>query len=224
VTGAGEERLLYIYGVVDAAPAEPGLGLDDAPLGAVASGSLVAVVSEHARPPEADEDGFWRHEAVVERLMKSGAVLPLRFGTTVADEAAVRDFLRAREGEFTRQLDAVRGAVELAVRAELPSAAPVPVPSGTPSSGTEYMRERGRLLRVRDRAREVLHESLTALSRRSVLLAGGGDAAFKGAYLVDGERVPSFAELVDRLGRELEVEVSCTGPWPPYSFVGGDDA
>jgi hypothetical protein len=218
-------RLLYIFGIVDRAPADLGKGLEGAPLRAIGAGRLAAIVGEHERAPEADEEGFWRHEEVVERLMEDAVVLPMRFGTTVADDAAVEELLRSREEEFVELIDEVRGAVELSVRAELPAAAPpTPVRGGaddTTPDGTEYMREKGRLLRYRDRSSEVLHESLTALSRRSLLLAGGAGTAFKGAYLVDGGSVDTFAELVGSLGEEMDVEISCTGPWPPYSFVGG---
>ncbi len=219
------DRLLYMYGVVDVVPADLGTGLEAAPLRAIVAGRLAAIVGEHDGAPEADEDGFWEHEAVVERLMEDAVVLPMRFGTTVADDSAVEELLRSRAEEFAELIDEVRGAVELSVRAELPAAAPpTPVRGGaddTTPDGTEYMRERGRLLRYRDRSSEVLHESLTALSRRSLLHAGGAGTGFKGAYLVDGGSVDTFADLVDSLGVEMGVEISCTGPWPPYSFVGG---
>jgi hypothetical protein len=220
-------RLLYVYAVVDKAPAELGLGLEGAPLRAIAAGRVAAVAGEHDQAPEADEEKLWQHEAVVERLMEDAVVLPLRFGATVVDEGALEVLLRAREAEFVELLDAVRGAVELSVRAELPVPEPAPVPDGEgapPASGTEYMRERARLLRSRDRAREVLHESLSSPARRSVMLPAvvGREADFKGAYLVDAERVESFVELVGEVGEELGAELSCTGPWPPYTFVSGD--
>ncbi|HEY2479836.1 MAG TPA: GvpL/GvpF family gas vesicle protein [Solirubrobacterales bacterium] len=216
--------LIYVYAVVDAAPEELGLGLKGEPLRAVAAGQVAAVVSAHECPPEPDEEELWRHEAVVERLMEDAVVLPLRFGTTVAEEAAVEALLRSREEEFVELLGAVRGAVELGVRAELPAAAPTPVPSGASEaapSGTEYMRERGRALRRREQASEALHGSMSALSRRSLLLGPRVGPGFRGAYLVDADKVEAFAELVGQLGEELDIEVSCTGPWPPYTFVSG---
>jgi hypothetical protein len=222
------DGLLYIYAVVDAAPADLGLGLGGAPLRAVSTGPVAAVVSDHARAPEAGEEQLWQHESVVERLMEDAVVLPLRFGTTVTAEEDLVASLRSREQEFVDLLGGVRGAVELSVRAELPHpSAPTPVASGDGAlspSGTEYMRERGRALRSRERATEELHEPLRALARRSLLLeprGARGWEGFRGAYLVDVERVDAFAELVRRLGEELGAEASCTGPWPPYSFVSG---
>jgi hypothetical protein len=43
--------------------------------------------------------------------------------------------------------------------------------------------------------------------------------AFKAAYLVDADEIEAFTALVAQLGEEGEARVSCTGPWPPYSFV-----
>ena len=87
------------------------------------------------------------------------------------------------------------------------------------------MSKRGRALRSLERAKERLHEPLKDLARRSLVLeargARGSERAFRASYLVDVERVDAFATRVDGLAEELGSEVSCTGPWPPYSFVGG---
>ncbi len=42
------------------------------------------------------------------------------------------------------------------------------------------------------------------------------------AYLVDSDRTDEFVAGVRDLGTAIEdAELVCTGPWPPYSFVGG---
>jgi gas vesicle protein GvpL/GvpF len=222
--------LLYIYGVVDDVSGDLGLGLDGSPLRVVSAGRVAAVVSEHEAAPETGEERFWQHEAVVERLLEEGAVLPMRFGITVAGDKALKKLLRAREQEFVGLLEVVRGAVELSVRAELPAPDPAPQGGGGAAaerSGTEYMRERGRAVRSVERTKEQLHEPLKGLSRRSLVLeartAHGFEGAFRGAYLVDVERVDAFARCVEGLAEKLGGEVSCTGPWPPYSFVDGGE-
>jgi hypothetical protein len=221
--------LLYIYGVVERTSTDLGLGLDGSPLRAVSAGRIAAVVSEHERAPEAGEERFWRHEAVVERLLEEGAVLPMRFGATVADEAELGKLLRAREEEFVGLLALVRGAVELSVRAELSAAGSSQDrddgDAAEGRSGTEYMRARGRALREVEETKEQLHEPLKDLARRSLVLeartAQGFEGAFRAAYLVDVERVDAFARCVESLAERFGGEVSCTGPWPPYSFVAG---
>jgi len=219
---------LYIYGIVDQVSGDLGLGLEGSPLRVIKAGRVAAVASEHVQAPESGEERFWQHEAVVERLLEEGAVLPMRFGVTVADERALKRLLRAREEEFVGLLEVVRGAVELSVRAELPAPEPSRVggdDAAAQRSGTEYMRERGRALRSVEQTKEQLHEPLKDLARRSLVLeartAHGFEGAFRGAYLVDVERVDAFARCVESLAEKLGGEVSCTGPWPPYSFVDG---
>lgn len=225
MTAAPLTNVLYVYAIADAVPGSLGLGLDGVPLWAVPGGRLVAVVGEHAREPELGEDQLWAHEALIERLMDEAVVLPLRFGTTVGSEEELGGWLRSHEDELFERMHLVRDAVELRVRAELPAADGNPGPTTgarAAASGTEYMRARERSIRVATQTRERLHEPLDKLARRSVLFGPGpGSERFHAAYLIDGGRVEAFAAEVERLGSELGLEVSCTGPWPPYSFVGG---
>ena len=55
-------------------------------------------------------------EAVAEVLMADRAVLPVRFGTVLSNEAAVQDVLAAHYADFVASLDRVRGRVELGLR------------------------------------------------------------------------------------------------------------
>lgn len=60
------------------------------------------------------------------------------------------------------------------------------------------------------------HASLEDLARASVPTGNGT------AYLVDADAVTAFADRVRALQAEHPgADLSCTGPWPPYSFVGG---
>ena len=216
--------MLYVYAIADAAPEPLGTGLHGAPLRAVSDGATFAVASEHEQAPQSGVEELWCHEEVVERLMEQVAVLPMRFGATAASESELEAVLRARREEFTALLDQVRGAVELSVRvAPAPPAEEVRLAAGgdpAPPSGTEYMRQRGRALSAREDVEARYHQPLSALSRSSRVPAGRlGPGGFKAAYLVEADRVEAFTELVAELGREGEANVSCTGPWPPYSFV-----
>jgi hypothetical protein len=185
--------VLYVYAVLSEAPRVMGVGLDGVPLRTVAGERLVAVVGDHTRAPELGDDQLCIHEALISRLMAEAPVLPLRFGTTVADEEALRRWLRTNEDELLRSLEALDGAVELTVRADL-------------AAGGDL--------------RERIHRSLAELSRRAILFppAPGSDR-LRAAYLVDGDHIEAFAAAVERLEKELAIELSCTGPWPPYSFV-----
>ena len=216
--------VLYVYAVVDSFPGSVVAGLHAAPLRAIECGSVQVIVSEHAVAPEPDEDLLWVYEQVVEGLMEDATVLPMRFGSTVEGPEALVAVLERRQEEFVAALERVRGAVELSVRAELPSVAEAvdaePRLMQHAGPGTSYLLERARDQRRSEDAVELIHRPLTALAKRSKRKTSGDPNAFKAAYLVEEEAVESFGQRVERLNVTLgDVKVSCTGPWPPYSFV-----
>jgi Gas vesicle synthesis protein GvpL/GvpF len=214
--------VLYVYAVADCAPPLGGRGLFEAPLSAITAAGLHAVVSEHERAPEPDEDTLWHHEQIVERLGERATILPMRFGSTVADAASLLSLLEGRREEFLASLERIRGAVELSVRAELSVPAELQEAApGSSRSGKTYMLERARIRRSQLDGAERIHAPLTALARRSHFRPEGADPnVFKAAYLVDRDSVAAFAGRVGQLGEAPEVlRISCTGPWPPYSFV-----
>jgi hypothetical protein len=218
--------VLYVYAIADSAfPCTVTTGLHGAPLRALEWGPVKALVSEHAVAPEPDEDLLWVHERVVEELMEGATILPMRFGSTVDRPEALLAMLEQRGDEFIASLERVRGAVELSVRAQLPSVTEsVDAESRLTrhfGPGTTYLLERARHQRRGEEAVELIHRPLAALARRSVQKVGSGDPhGFKAAYLVDDGAVEAFAERVENLNATLgDRKVSCTGPWPPYSFA-----
>jgi hypothetical protein len=182
------------------------------PLRAVQSGALAvlyAPAEEEAVSPEA----LWRREALLEALMEDRDLLPVRFGTRVADEAAAARAVADRGDELRAGLDRVRGAVELAVRVRSRAAEEAPAPA---ESGRDYIAAKA----GRSRAAMRIHEPLAALARESVIQHG--DELLRAAYLVEREAVEPFAGHVRALQQEHpELALVCTGPWPPYSFAEG---
>jgi hypothetical protein len=161
------------------------------PLRALPCGDLV-VLCGPSHDGELDAEALWRREEVVERLMEERNLLPVRLGTVVADESAAVEAVAERRPELLDGLRRVQGAVELAIRAT------------------------GRL----EGFVGEIHEPL-AESSRDALLKPDGDP-LRAAYLVDRDQVESFVERVAGLQRaHPEIDLICTGPWPPYSFSEG---
>ncbi len=213
-----------LYAVTDGDPdAIEGTGIDGRPLRAVACEGLVAVVGEVGAGLDLSEEHVWRYEETVEGLMSGRAILPARFGSVVDDDDAARAALRARRDELAGALEEVRGAVELAVRAIWSDGTEAPG-ADVPRDGTDYMLGRLKLLHRAERIAGRL-EPLGALARRSTQsLLVRPSVPILGSYLVDDARVAEFGAAVRRLDAELaEVSLSCSGPWPPYSFTGEGD-
>src|SRR3954469_22527012 len=98
--------MLYVYAITQSPPPPSWRGLREAPLRAVGEAPPLAVVSEHADLPiEAAEEDMWAHERVVEELMAGDALLPMRLGSTVADDEELEAILRERRAEFQAALE-----------------------------------------------------------------------------------------------------------------------
>jgi hypothetical protein len=213
---------LVVYAIADAPAAESG------PLCTVEHDGLAAVVSEHdgGRPP--DRSDLLEYEQVMERLLAARTILPMRFGTVLADEDEVRSVMSERSEELRAGLERVRGAVELSLRAGWREPAAPVTAGGTGAAGgpgTAYMLDRVALAR---RARSLADrlDPLAALARETRRrIAPQDDLPVHSAYLVDRPRVADFTDGVRRLDeRHDDIELVCTGPWPPYSFAPGRSA
>jgi Gas vesicle synthesis protein GvpL/GvpF len=213
--------VIYVYAIGDAAtlPPEPaGRGLGDARLDVLARDGLAAVLSRHRTlRPEPSPELLWAHEAVVERLMAAGTVLPLRFGTMLDGEDALAATLAERRDELAAGLERVRGRVELGVRV---IGAPPARPAGA-QSGRAYLMARREAHRRAEREAAAVHAPLAAEARDARLRAPAPPPAIlAAAYLVDRGAVAAFRARVGALAAaRADVAIACTGPWPPYSFV-----
>ncbi len=200
--------MIELYAITDD-PRPP-----DPPLRAVRSNNGLAVLYAPAERREVTSEALWHHEEVVEALMAERNLLPVRFGTLVRDAGAAVQAVSERRAELATSLDRVRGAVELAVRVE--SREPEPDPARGATSGRDYMSAKAR----RRAKANLVHEPLTLVSRESFMQ--NGPELLRAAYLVDRVAVEAFVDLVRRLQEtHSELDVLCTGPWPPYSFAGG---
>lgn len=221
--------MIYLYALASArgltSPAQP--GLDGAPVRVVDHVGLSAVVSERGGSAlVADTDSMWAHERVVEEVMDATTVLPVRFGTQFRTEAELRQTLERSGEALVAALARLAGKVELGVRALWPAEPDPGQPR--PDSGRGYMMARLEAMRRgadrRQRAAAVasaLHDPLARLahdSTRRVLVTDR--LVLSGAYLVSKDRIGEFRDVVAELeAAHPELEVFCTGPWPPYSFA-----
>ncbi len=220
---------LLVYAVTRGLSSIRGTGLHGAPLHRVSIGGLAAVTSHVEAPPIATGRLLLQYERAVESLMAEHEILPVRFGSVFADESAIRDMLRERDEELLGLLGRVGGAVEFAISAGWPGGgdeiAPAPVNGNRNGGGAAYILGRlERHHRLAAVAQRLDPLNTVARSKRQRVLPRA-TLPISAAYLVDHGRAEEFAALVCRLGDQLhDVELVCSGPWPPYSFVGGAPA
>ena len=218
--------MLYVYALVDAdgpssLPAEA--GHSGAPLCVVARGNVAAICSRHEHidlPVEGEH--LWRHERVAEALMDDHAVLPVRFGTTVADDDALAAMLDERQAEFRDALERVRGRVEMTVKAMwTPPEPPAEAPDAGASPGRTYLLGRLETRNAAVALADAIHTGLAKVAvdaRREVLVTPR--LLLSAAYVVDRADVDALlAASDDAARRHPEVELLCIGPWPPHTFA-----
>lgn len=164
-----------------------------APLRAVPFDGLAVVCGPAAEGEEITEEALWRHEEIVEALMSDRDLLPVRYGTRVADEAEAARAVAARREELRAALDHVRGAVELSLR-----------------------------VRAQEPSFELDLSSLRPLARAAIEQVGRDEGELaRSAYLVERGDVDAFRAAVAELQRShADLGFLLTGPWPPYSFTG----
>ncbi|MBU0512811.1 MAG: GvpL/GvpF family gas vesicle protein [Chloroflexi bacterium] len=238
--------MIYLYAITDhpdmPVPHKPGLADangSETRLYSLACRDIAVVVSTLATtnvPPT--ETNLWRHEAVVESLMPNRAVLPMRFGTVLPNDAAVQVILSKHYPDFVASLGQVRGRVELGLRVlwqeterqgdgetGRPGATQQPVVEG---HGHAYMmarlEEERQHLAWRKQAEKMaaeIHDPLAQLAAEStnqVLVTSR--LLLTAAYLVERDQVQIFQRAVDALSTsQPALRFLCTGPWPPYNFV-----
>jgi hypothetical protein len=227
----------YLYAICNEAgalaPVHP--GIDDATPVCVTHQDLAAWVtpigSSLLTP---NPESLWRHEAVIEALMASRTVLPVRFGTVLADEDATRAMLAQHHDHFCRDLERVRGRLELAVHvlwdpeANGDDCPPARGDASGASSGRAYLLARlqsvhweQELKRQAEALALELHAPLAALADdhvRRVLITTR--QLLSAAYLVQRDRLNLFREQVGTLiAAYPQFQFLLTGPWPAYSFV-----
>jgi hypothetical protein len=230
---------LYLYAIVAGAhPLEAALvGLADADVTLLPHRDLAAVVSPvpsgGARPEPAALLG---HERVVEALMVQRSTLPVRFGT-VLDADSLLATLAERYTIFAADLERLAGQVEIglrvlwdpeAIRHSLPEPPAPAVDSGDERPGTRYLRTRAEEVAVERQLREEAQALETwCLSRFGsfandsiVRLLTTAAMPVSAAFLVPRTGMADLLAAAAQMQSErADLDVVCTGPWPPYHFV-----
>ena len=209
---------------------------------AVADG-LALVVSSVGEPKiRPSRRNMLAHTMVLEKVMESHDVLPMRFGLIIEDVEDAKKLLKDHRDVISKRLDDVSGHVEFGVKAiwdqkllfdrilqerddlremrqEL---------AGRPAQETYYQRiEIGRALETavqgeNDRLLAEAHPVFDKLATDSVINERKDQmTAIDTAYLVRRDDQDEFERLIDQqfadAGEELQVKL--VGPVPPFNFV-----
>jgi Gas vesicle synthesis protein GvpL/GvpF len=244
---------LYAFAIIPARPVDlagvPGID-GEAPLRIVQHGDLGLVVSrmhldlmDDVSEDDLSETGALatlarRHDEVIRSVFEHGPVLPLRFGTVVADDDGARRLLEEQKGSARRRLAHLATHREWGVRlsrddtGEQQDERADDASARREMTGTAYLASRREALQASQqaeqqtaamtaRAEDALGEHAVDVVRRGG--GGPGSALLTDlAYLVPATSEESFLASAERLSGEVAGEgmlLEVTGPWPPYSFA-----
>lgn len=237
-TTASAPEALYVYGIAPAGIRTPRFpGVDGAPVRLLTESGLCAAVSAapaRIRPRRRD---LLAHQTVLDELAGQGPLLPMRFAVLSPRPDALLSQLRADADHLSRQLDEVRGCVELNVKGTVVSGHFADLVRRDESLRNLALRTRRRpdyeanvrlgeaiargvRREARRAAREVL-DHLTPLAVRTVQGATDDEQVLSASFLLRSTDERRFRQAVDVRARDYgdRLALSVTGPLPCYSFV-----
>jgi hypothetical protein len=237
----------YVYGVLSGAPRIPdgteGVGDPGAPVRLVRGGPLSALVSDvEPGPHRATRRDLARHLEVLQEVGSEVTLVPLRFGTIMPSDDAVRDeLLVARRPALERLLERLGGRVELNLKGTYDEQVFAEIVAEhreiadlrrrveeIPATAAYYDRIRlgelvaGALAARRERDAAAIVERLAPLAEdvsEGALTHERG--VVNAAFLVDRERIDEFDAAANAVAGDYDGRIAFryTGPLPGYSFT-----
>jgi hypothetical protein len=179
------------------------------------------------------------HESVVEYFaaLPGATVIPMKLFTMFSRaERAVAE-MRGRGRELKRVFARLQGCEEWGVRVLRGEPSKKSTAAAKPSTGTAFLTAR---TQARDDARAAIAAAATAADtaysslaglaaahrRRTSEAPGAVPPLLDAAFLVPTRqraRFQSAAKKVAKLVSRTGGQMTLTGPWPPYNFVGGQE-
>ena len=176
-------------------------------------------------------DASVRHQRAVAAIAEKMELLPARFGTVFLGTESLEADIRSRQEQLKTAFARIADADEWGVKVFMtPSNA---APGQRAASGQDYLRVKAKAIEARmrpaaDQEIQELDKQLRKIARASAVtgkVSGGlKGLQWQATFLVPRSRrkqldatLKKFAARWDKSRR-----IECTGPWPPYSFVGDD--
>ena len=233
---------LYTYAVIDSNNkiTAPINGLKGTGIYNIPYRDIGIVVSQSEQIQDITQEHILKHEEVVEKLMESFTVLPIRFLTLFKKEDDLLLMMQEHYSDFRENLDRLRNKVEFGIKIIWPGEtiknrvieaskklnANVAIADNTPGKSfvmqklekykidKEFAEEADRCIALLDDffSRFVTEKKLEKLKSDNLLL--------NAYYLVEKEKQGDFKEAFERAKNTPgDLKYLFSGPWPPYNFI-----
>lgn len=230
--------MIYLYGITSfhKSPLPSVTGLSGHSLEKFRVDGINAVISRcEAVSDTPDTETLWKHESVIEALMKNQCVLPVRYGVYFDDLKELQHFIHKQKVSLLADLDRLEGCVEISLRVINPTQKKnttheqkVPEYKSKEGNGSTYLKNRLAQMNSQHQEQKRIKEWADGVHIRLLENALEGNIQVhahsllmtSGAYLVRKNELFAFQQQIGHM-REIHKEYKflCTGPWPPYNFV-----
>ncbi|MDP1774572.1 MAG: GvpL/GvpF family gas vesicle protein [Methylobacter sp.] len=212
-------RALLLYGIVaEDAPlaAEPGMQL-------IKAAKLAAIVKLGETEISHEPAVVLAFGEQVMRIHQQTTLIPMRYGSVLADEYAVTQHLLDHEARYRTRLAMLANCEEMGIRLPLDLAADNVVI--TPQvSGHDYLLARKRAYAVPEHAEQqaiILNNALAGLYHQhcAAISVFNGQHTYLLSYLVPRAELQAFRDKLNVLADSITDIGFISGPWPPYNFA-----
>ncbi len=234
---------IYTYGIIDsnASIVGPISGLEGVGVYNLSYRDIGAVASKLINQiKEINREDVLKHEEVVERLMESFTVLPVRFSTTFNQEEEVLVMLKEYYQDFKENLERLCNKVEFGIRVIWPSEtiknriieaskklnADVTIADNSP--GKSFVKQKFEKYKIDKEFAEEASRCITVVDDYFNRIAGekklqklaSEELLLNAAYLVEKEKQNEFKQAFEQLkSAPSDLKYLFSGPWPPYNFI-----
>ena len=211
-------------------PIENLTGINGSPVFGYPSGEFVVIVSEIATGTQLTQDAVLEHAKVVSECFRGRTVLPFKFGTIFDSDEALRHAVRGNKRSFTESVSRLRGKAEMHIKMIVPEAlAGQIVADGLARPGSEYLTQlREKATRDRERQSKAralsvqVHKLFDPLDEEVTCKKVQSGVLLDIAHLIDSKTVEKYQNRYSLAQRQFrDVQISLSGPWPPYHFTPG---
>jgi hypothetical protein len=190
---------------------------------------LAVIVSEHSDEDarRMDQTAQRDHARVIADCFKHSTVLPFRFGTTFADDDALRRSVRSNQRHFTANVERLRGKAEMHLKVVVDDTAAGCIQRDM-TVGQQYLsslresatRQRERQSKARALSVQMHRMFLPIAEEITCKRMDSGKMLLDIAHLIDHKTVERYQNKYSSATHELkDCQMQLSGPWPPYHFV-----
>jgi hypothetical protein len=191
-------------------------GLAGEPLRTITLGPVAAIVGEVTTRPRPTVANLLRYDRILTELWaRNDALLPVRFGTILADSSELDHAVALRGATLRRRLAVVRDRAQMTVLVPIPYPNRPRAPRRRARSGVEYLRAAGAARGVPQLAK--LRPAIRRWIRDERMQMRGSIATVY--HLVPRGAADRYRSALERAAREAGIRLRVLGPRLPYAFT-----